>query len=125
MATYATYCLTVTTVKLSLLVTYRRIFDTAAFKQRTLLVGIACVVWFIVTLFTGVFQCRPFSAAFDPKTLFTYHCIDLQSYYWGTCAANMVLDFVVLLLPLYMVWGLALPKRQKLAVSGIFMLGFM
>ena len=70
-----------------------------------------------------IFQCRPFSAAFEPALLFTDQCIDLQAFYEGVTIANLGLDVVVLYLPLHMVWKLKLPTRQKLMLSGIFLLG--
>ncbi len=71
----------------------------------------------------NIFQCRPFSAAFDPAFLFTDHCIDLQSFYSGVTIANLGLDVAVLYLPLHMVWILKLPTKQKLMLSGVFLLG--
>ena len=112
-----------TLVKLSILVLYRRIFCTPAFKKSTILVGTAVMVWFIVTLFTDIFQCRPFQAAFDPQLLFTTQCINVKDYYRGITASNLCLDVIILYMPLHMVWGLQLRTRQKIAVSGIFLLG--
>ena len=112
-------------VKLSILVLYRRIFITAAFKRSTLIVGAAVMLWFIVALFTDLFQCQPFQAAFDPELLFTNQCINLQAYYWGITGSNLCLDVVLLYMPLHMVWGLKLRTRQKFGLSGIFLLGGM
>lgn len=123
MATMTTYSLTITCVKISILLLYRRIFTTAPFKTVSLIVGIACVFWFVIEVFMNVFQCRPFAAAFDPTLLFTDHCIDLQSFYSSVTIANLGLDVVVLYLPLYMVWKLKFPTKQKLMLSGIFLLG--
>lgn len=123
MSGIVTYTLTITIVKLSILVLYRRIFITAGFKRSTLIVGAAVMLWFIVALFTDLFQCRPFQAAFDPELLFTDQCINLQAYYWGVTASNLCLDVVMLYMPLHMVWGLKLPTRQKIALSGVFLLG--
>lgn len=123
MAGLLTYALTITMVKISILALYRRIFSTPGFRLVSLLVGCACVSWFVVTLFTDLFQCRPFSAAFDPELMFTYHCIGLQAYYYGILVANLALDLVILYLPLHMVWRLKLPTKQKLSLSGIFLLG--
>jgi hypothetical protein len=38
---------------------------------------------------------------------------------------NIVVDFVLILLPLPTVWSLWLPLRQKCALSAVFMLGFL
>lgn len=123
MATMITYSLTITCVKVSILLLYRRIFTTTRFKKVSLVVGIACVLWLVIEVFMNIFQCRPFAAAFDPALLFTDHCIDLQSFYSGITIANLGLDVVVLYLPLHMVWKLKLPTKQKLMLSGIFLLG--
>ena len=116
------YTLTITIVKLSILILYRRIFSTVAFKRTTPIVGAAVMLWFIVALFTNLFQCRPLQAAFDLELLFTDQCIHLQAYYWGVTASNLCIDVFMLYMPLHMVWGLKLPTRQKIALSGIFLL---
>lgn len=123
MATLVTYSLTITSVKLSLLLLYRRIFSTPAFKAWTLIIGATCVAWLIAAILVDVFQCRPFSAAFQSDLLFTSHCIDLQSFYLSMIAANFVLDIIVLAMPLVMVWRLQLTQRQRLQVSAIVLLG--
>ena len=114
-----------TLVKLSLLIMYRRIFFTAAFKRCTLIVGSTVILWFIIALFTDLFQCRPFQAAFNVELLLTDQCINLQAYYRGITASNLCLDVILLYMPLHMVWGLKLRTRQKIEVSGIFLLGSM
>lgn len=123
MATMITYSLTITSVKMSLLLLYRRIFNTRLFKMQSLIVGIACIAWLVVEMSLNIFQCVPFTAAFQPAYLFTDHCIDLQAFYWGVTVTNLGLDVVVLLLPMQVVWQLKLPKRQKIILSGIFLLG--
>ena len=123
MAGIVTYSLTITMVKLSILLLYRRIFVTQGFKRTTIYIGLLCLTWFFIAIFMDLFQCDPFKAAFNAELLFTNHCINLQAFYWGITAANLTLDVILLYLPLHMVWGLQLPKRQKFALSGIFLLG--
>lgn len=123
MGAMITYCLTITIVKIAILLLYRRIFSTKAFRQKTLIVGTACLIWFFITIFLDIFQCHPFRAAFECGLLFTEHCIDLQAYYWGVTGANLGLDVVMLFLPLHMVWDLKISRTQKLGLSGIFLLG--
>ena len=81
------------------------------------------MLWFTVALFTDLFQCRPFQAAFDPDLLFTNQCINLEAYYRGITASNLFIDVIMLYMPLYMVWGLHLRTRQKIEVSCMFLLG--
>ncbi|KAG7009144.1 ubiquitin carboxyl-terminal hydrolase 2 [Physcia stellaris] len=88
--TVLAYSLTITIVKLSILLLYRRLFVTRTFKLLTLSVAGLCMAWFIAAVLTDIFQCHPISAVFDATMLFTDKCIDLQAYYWGITAANMV-----------------------------------
>lgn len=117
------YSLTITSVKLSLLLLYKRIFNSATFRRKLLVVGLACIMWFLAEIFAGILQCRPFRAAFDSELLFTDHCISLQAHYWGIAAANLSLDVVVLCLPIYEIWQLHLNLRQKVELISIFLLG--
>ncbi|KAL8649176.1 MAG: hypothetical protein Q9226_005686 [Calogaya cf. arnoldii] len=109
--------------KISILLLYRRIFATRRFQQATLLIGGLCVGWCIAAILADIFQCRPLHAAFDPDKLFTSQCLDLQAYYRGVTASNLILDLAVLAMPLCMVWQLKLNKKQKISLSGVFLLG--
>ena len=81
------------------------------------------MVWFIVAIFTNIFQCRPFRAAFDPELLPTKQCINTEVFLRGVTASNLCIDVVMLYMPLHMVWRLRLAVRQKVALSGIFLMG--
>ena len=90
MATMISYAATVTVVKLSILLLYRRLFVTRTFKLLTVIVASLCMAWFIAAIMTDVFQCHPIGAAFDARLLFTDKCIDLQAFWWGVTSTNMV-----------------------------------
>ncbi len=123
MGTMVTYSLTITSVKISLLLLYRRIFNTRLFKMQSLIVGITCIVWLLIEIPMNIFQCTPFTAAFQPAYLFTDHCIDLQAFYWGVTVTNLGLDVAILCLPMQVVWKLKLPRRQRITLLAIFLLG--
>ncbi len=110
-------------VKISILLMYRRIFDTEAFRKATWIVGAACIAWTIAAVVCLICQCRPFSGLWNPEYTFTAKCIDIQAYYKAVAASNMALDVIILCMPVYMVWKLKLDASQKLMLSGIFALG--
>lgn len=120
-----TYSLTITSVKISLLFLYRRCFPTQVFKRMSMVVGALYIIWFIAAVLFDIFQCRPFTAAFDPGLAFSNQCIDLQSFYWGITVANLLLDVIILALPLRVVWALKLSKQARVRLSCIFLLGSM
>ena len=92
MATKLTYSVTVTVVKFSILLLYRRLFVTRSFKLLTVVVASLCMAWFTAAAIADVFQCRPVSAAFDASQVFTDKCIDLKAYWWSVTSTNMVSD---------------------------------
>ena len=121
MITLVTYATAITCAKISLLVLFRRIFETRAFKVKSLIVGGICLAWFVAAVIVNIFQCRPFDAAFNPKP--TARCINVKAFYIAFVASNLVIDVILLCLPIHMVWQLQLAVRQKVALSAIFGLG--
>ena len=120
-----TYIVTVTIVRISILVTLRRIFDVERFKIITTIVGTACMAWGISIFFANIFQCTPFMDAFDPDIVMSSSkkCIDLQAMFYGTLATAFTLDLIILVLPLHIIWKLRLPTRQKIELTAILSLG--
>ena len=110
-------------VKISILLLYRRIFNTPSFVRATLVVGIACISWLIAALLCLAFQCHTDAERYNVDSLFSDQCIDLKAYWLAVTGSNMALDLIILCMPLYMVWNLRLATRQKIILSGIFALG--
>ena len=118
-----TYALTITLVKVSILLLYRRIFVTPKFRRATLVMGAISVAWGFITILGQIFLCRPISAAWDPNALFTDKCLNVQAYLRGVTISNLLIDVIILCLPIYMVLKLQLPVRKKIVLAGIFMVG--
>ena len=118
-----TYGLTISAVKISILLLYRQVFDTANFKKAIRVVCFLCITWLCGNVFTMVFLCSPMSAAWDPKLVFSNHCRDFQAFLFGITISNLILDVIILCMPLLMKWTLKLSTRKKFEGSGIFLLG--
>ena len=118
-----TYSLTIAMVKISILLLYRRIFDTVHFRRTSTIVGLACIAWLIAALLCLAFQCRTEAERYNADSVFSNQCIDLKAYWISVTGSNMALDLIILSMPLYMVWNLRLETHQKIALSGIFALG--
>ena len=123
MVSTTTYSLTVTMVKVSVLLLYRRIFTTLTFKRvNSIAIGV-CLAWLLIAVFNNIFLCHPVSAAFNHHLLFSNHCANLQSWYLGITISNLLLDLIVLSLPLFIIRTLKLSTKQKIMLSSIFLLG--
>ncbi|CAF9926230.1 MAG: hypothetical protein ALECFALPRED_003396 [Alectoria fallacina] len=122
-AAVLTYTLSIAMVKISILLLYRRIFDTLIFRRATIVVGMACISWLVAALLCLAFQCHTIAERDNPDSLFSDQCIHIKVYWDAITGSNMGLDLIILCMPLHMVWNLKLATRQKMALSGIFTLG--
>lgn len=80
----------------------------------------------IATWGAGIFlacalQCRPLRAYWDKSI--EGHCFDGTTFFIVNQAFNVVMDFVILALPIPMIWGLQRAWQDKLALNGVFALG--
>jgi hypothetical protein len=67
---------------------------------------------------------RPLKAFWMPLATFKYKCIDEGNYMMSFAVITIFLDFILLFLPMPIVWALQLPLKQRIAVCGLFFLGF-
>ena len=116
-----------TTVKVSVLCLYRRVFAVSeTFDTTNKVVGGFCLAWYIVAQCFALIPCQPISAAWiiGPKGPYPPdHCINFPVYFVCIEVTNVVLDLVIIGLPINMLRQLQLPGRQKIYLLGIFLLG--
>lgn len=79
--------------------------------------------WQVAQIFVQIFACIPVQASWD-KTIMG-KCQSIRVSRDMNSIANIVTDFIILILPLPVIWRLALPRNQKIALSSIFGLGFL
>ena len=117
------YIITLFFVKASILLLYLQIF-THFWVRRACQIIFALVVlsslWgFIVTLTA----CIPLSAFWD-ITIQGAYCHPVK-YFWANTGMHLGTDYLIFLVPLPPIWGLTLPRRQKVILVAIFALGFL
>lgn len=120
------YCITVFTIKLSILLQYLRIF--APMKTKDMIYwGIHTVIWlnlayYLAGVFVEAFLCNPREKYWN-VLLDTGHCYNRDAINIVSGIINTVSDFAILLLPQKVIWKLQIPLKRKLAVSAIFLIG--
>jgi len=77
-------------------------------------------LWIIASIFTG---CIPLHAIWDGARDENTYCHP-GSVYWSHSGINITTDFLISLLPLTVLHKLHIPRRQKIALYGVFVLGF-
>jgi len=113
-------CLQVT--KLSLLLLYKRIFGSVRWFKRTMQVGIVLLICYIIeAVLVSIFECNPVAAIYDSSVKGT--CIDTVPFFLFNAYFATITDFIVLILPLPLLYGLKVPLNQKLALIPVFGMG--
>lgn len=79
------------------------------------------IAWTIAMFFATLFQCYPITSLVEP--FYGRKCIDTIAFWYAGGVTDIVLDFMILILPVPMVLGLQLPRKQKLGVLAMFLLG--
>ena len=116
-----THVLPITLAKCSLLFFYRRIFRGLVFSCTTwTTIGLA-VTWGVSFFFALLFKCTPISAYVRQEP--GIHCVNEYQLYYSLSISDVLIDFMILLIPIPFVWRLHMKPSQKVAVSGIFALG--
>ena len=107
--------------KISILLLYKRIFSSLRFHK--VIWGCICFVGAAGTATTlvAIFSCRPVQAFYDSSVSGT--CIDDVQFYLATAIINMMHDFIILVLPIPLVWRLQMPMRNKLVATALFVTG--
>lgn len=108
--------------KLSVLAMYLRFFITRPYRVISYLTGAVIVAAAIAGVITSLSSCRPFSARWDMERLDT-SCINVVRFWQGMSVPNIATDLVILILPMPVIWQLKLPKSQKIALTGVLILG--
>lgn len=110
--------------KLSVLLFYRRIFVGEQFQRTVAIIAAVFGAFWIAQIFAIVFVCKPISFFWDQVVDPTGgKCVNIEYLYYSVNVINILIDCVLLTLPISRVWKLQMPKKQKIAICGIFMLG--
>ena len=121
LASQLMYFVTSCCVKMSIILFYRRVFPVRRFRLvADVSIGLV-IAWGLATVLAAVLQCRPLHALWDKSI--NGHCDDDLKYVVGVQGANIGLDFLILFLPMPMVWGLHRPRQEKIALFLVFLLG--
>ncbi|KAK4962359.1 hypothetical protein LTR66_012678 [Elasticomyces elasticus] len=108
--------------KISILYLYLRIFIDQTFR-RVCYLGIAFIATTgIAYVVATIFQCTPMSAFWN-RTIRDKHCVNSGAFWISYSVLNIATDLFILALPIRQIVSLHLPRSDKLALLGVFLLG--
>lgn len=109
------------TIKLSILLLYRRLFIGRRTVIILYLLGAVVTAWWLSTILVWVFQCNPVRGQWDWTVPAT--CISQRTIFIATALPTPLTDIAMLLVPVVHVWRLQMTRSRQLVVSGMFLLG--
>ncbi|RFU72423.1 integral membrane [Trichoderma arundinaceum] len=115
------YTACISTVKLSVLFFYLRVFPNQQMRIATQIVIGFVSIWAVANVLMFFLICRPFEANYNPAIGGT--CGNQVSAFIAVGAYNIISDFVVLTLPLHTIWTLKARRQMKISLSAIFLAG--
>jgi hypothetical protein len=127
------------TMKLSVLMLYRRLFPIQNFRLQWWCAVCFVVAYSVMFIFASLFSCSPISAAWyvfilicrkardSQKTrdisISESKCINRSALYIAYTVMNSISTWWILLMPMPIVWSLALKNDQKYLLTSLFALG--
>jgi hypothetical protein len=110
-------------VKASVLIFLLRLFGQKN-GVRTYIIGLNTIniLQMLAVFFAITLQCLPIEFNWDP-TIRGGRCIDQRILYTSTASFTILTDMLVLLLPAYIFTKLKIPKKTKIALLFVFLLG--
>ncbi|KAF3018237.1 hypothetical protein E8E14_013227 [Neopestalotiopsis sp. 37M] len=116
------YCAQQLFAKLSLLALYHRLFFIdKVFVTATYTVGIVQILWFIAEYFDRWFTCTPVRKVWEPAI--AGHCINQSASLAVSETVNSGIDFVMIIMALYMVRKLKVALATRIKLGFLFALG--
>ncbi|KJY00820.1 cfem domain containing protein [Zymoseptoria brevis] len=112
-------------IKISMLLTYLRIFAGKSFRQIVyVLIGLN-IAYSIAFILISVFQCQPISLAWNGwDKEHEGRCNNINAQSWAAAGINIALDVAVVSLPLPQLLRMQLNPRKKFLVMIMFSMGF-
>jgi len=110
--------------KVSICLFYISIFVIRPFRVAAYYVMAASIAFSLMVIISTLCICRPLAVWWEPA-LPGGHCGNRNALWLAVGICNISTDLLVLSLPIPIVWKLQVPRVNKVALSGIFGLGFL
>jgi hypothetical protein len=125
-ANYFIYDIALWLTKTSALLFFRRIFSKRRsptwFNMALLVTHGLNTAWLVGILLATIFFCDPIPKQWTPDL--PGHCGQVSTLWIGSAISNVIIDFIILILPLPMIWGLHTSSRRRAGISIIFALAY-
>jgi len=120
------YLASVALTKISILLFYLRIFPQKSLRKMIYSTIGLCIAYMIAFVIVTALQCMPVRIAWEHwDGEHQGKCINLKADAWCSAAANIILDLIVILLPIWVLKDLKMDRWRKLGVMLMFLGGLL
>jgi hypothetical protein len=117
------YATSISTIKLSVMLFYLRVFVNSGLRKAVKLAIGFVVLWSVGNILQVFLICRPFAHTYDPTV--PGECGNQIASFIAIGAFNIITDVIILTLPLPTIWSLKMTTPAKLGLTGVFLVGLM
>ncbi|KAI1813346.1 hypothetical protein GGS20DRAFT_486846 [Poronia punctata] len=115
------FYLCVALTKASIIAFYFNIFPQQSYRRFLWFMMALVILTGLVCSIAGIFQCTPVARAWDASIRGT--CFDAPALFFTNAGLNITQDLVLYILPIRILWSIKVPKRQRLALVAVFVVG--
>ncbi|KAL1610059.1 hypothetical protein SLS60_001724 [Paraconiothyrium brasiliense] len=133
MAIESTFCLASGLIKVSILLFYKRLGSRAVsstFRWAIRLTIVFITAYSIAFTLVPIFGCQPIAAFWEQSNIikvaqgYKYECFNEGADVFSAAVISCAQDLLTAILPTFLYWHLQIPVRQKIALFGIFAIGY-
>lgn len=121
LVTKSLYTIAIATVKISVLLFYRRLFPSRCFCIVLRVVAGFITCYSLVQILLFIFQCRPVRGVWDPFV--KAECVHIEDVFIVMSAFNFLTGITIMCLPIPLIWQLHVSKQIRMQLMSIFILG--
>ncbi|KAF2832732.1 hypothetical protein CC86DRAFT_401479 [Ophiobolus disseminans] len=127
------FCTASGLIKISILLFYRRLAARAVstfFRWATWITIGMIVAYTIALTIAPIVGCQPIEAYWEQVDItkrlqgYKFHCFDEGADVVAASILSAIQDLITAILPTFLYWNLQIPMRQKVALFGIFAIGY-
>ncbi|KAF2004749.1 hypothetical protein P154DRAFT_571952 [Amniculicola lignicola CBS 123094] len=109
--------------KISILITYLRIFPSKTNLWFCRILLVFTVAWSFVSFFLALLQCMPVQAIWSSTKYPNAKCLNVAIVYYTSGCLNILSDFLIFLWPAKDLWEIRISRKQRVILISMFSLG--
>lgn len=108
-------------VKVSILQFYFRLNPNRKFRLTAYAIMAVVIAYNVISVIIATLGCTPIASGWDITVPGT--CVNKKAFYYVQATLNILTDFATLFLPIKLCWELHAPRRQKVLLFMLFVVG--